>query len=160
MEVISPEYSNNLEEDYKYGALNILWYRDDKKRFLVFASIELYPNEHPKPIRIQEENHQVGNKGRKYFYFRREVMLARKLIEIYTDLAQSSKQLTTFWQKNEETFEPSVFCLNHNTQLCPLFLPRHIYPIFQGVFAQIFYLIDILQKNWKIFVWKTLTLFG
>ena len=109
MKVIIPEYNNYLEKDYKYGALNILWYRDDAKRFLVFASIELYPNEHPKPINIKEEYHRVGNKGKKYFYFTREVMLAKKLIEIYSDIVQSSKPLTTFWQKKEETFESSPF---------------------------------------------------
>lgn len=110
MKVLSPEYSNCLEKDYKYGALNILWYRDDKKRFLVFASIELYPNEHPKLIKIAEEkSSRIGNKGGKYFYFTREVLPARKLIELYTVLAQGNKQLTTFWQKNEEVFEPSVF---------------------------------------------------
>ena len=109
MKVISPKYNNYLEKDYKYGALNILWYRDDKKRFLVFANIELYPNEHPKPIRIKEDSHKVGNKGRKYFYFTREVMPAKKLIEIYSDLAQNSKPFTTFWQKKKETFEFPTF---------------------------------------------------
>ena len=147
MKVISPKYNNYLEKDYKYGALNILWYRDDKKRFLVFANMELYPNEHPKPIRIKEDSHKVGNKGRKYFYFTREVMPAKKLIEIYSDLAQKSKPFTTFWQKKRKLLNFLLFYPNHDIQLCLLFLLLHIYQIFQSVFVQTFYLTNILKKN-------------
>lgn len=147
MKVISPKYNNYLEKDYKYGALNILWYRDDKKRFLVFANMELYPNEHPKPIRIKEDSHKVGNKGRKYFYFTREVMPAKKLIEIYSDLAQNSKPFTTFWQKKRKLLNFLLFYPNHDIQLCLLFLLLHIYQIFQSVFVQTFYLTNILKKN-------------
>ena len=45
--------SNMLLEDYKYAALNILWLYDSGKRTLIFAFIELFPNECPKPINIQ-----------------------------------------------------------------------------------------------------------
>lgn len=109
MEIIKPKYNNFLKNDYKYGALNILWFRDDKKRFLIFANIELYPKEHPKPNKIDEKPRHVGNKGRKYFYFTRIVTSAKKLIKLYEELQERKEVLTTFWQKNQERFEPSVF---------------------------------------------------
>lgn len=51
--------SNMLLEDYKYAALNILWLYDSGKRTLIFAFIELFPNEYPKPINIQENSHHA-----------------------------------------------------------------------------------------------------
>ena len=109
MEIVNPKYNNFLEKDYHYGALNILWFRDDEKRFLIFANIELYPNEYPKPNKIDEQEQRVGNKGRKYFYFTRIVTSAKKLIKLYEKLQDRKEVLTTFWQANKEIFEPSIF---------------------------------------------------
>jgi len=115
MKSIIPSQENLLKIDYKYAVLNILWHRDGDVRNIIFANIELLPNEHPEPIALPESSKRIGNKGQQYFYFRRIVDSAENLINLYEDLALRKMQPITFWQENKEDFE---YC---NYSLEPLY---------------------------------------
>ncbi len=111
MKTINLEYNNYLEEDYKYAVLNILWHRDDNVRTIIFANIELYPNEYPQPIDIPETYKRIGSKGRQYLYFCRIIDTAKNLINLYESMASNKSQLTTFWQEKKEVFESCHYSL-------------------------------------------------
>lgn len=91
--------SNMLLEDYKYAALNILWLYDNGKRTLIFAFIELFPNEYPKPINIQENSHSV-NKTNKRLFFARIIDTVENILNWYSNIS-SGNVSHMFWQNNE-----------------------------------------------------------
>ena len=91
--------SNMLLEDYKYAALNILWLYDNGKRTLIFAFIELFPNEYPKPINIQENSHSV-KKTNKRLFFARIIDTVENILNWYSNIS-SGNVSHMFWQNNE-----------------------------------------------------------
>jgi len=115
MKVIKTLQDNLLKKDYKHATLNILWHRDGDVRNIIFANIELLPNEHPEPIALPESSKRIGNKGQQYFYFRRIVDSAENLINLYEDLALRKLQPIAFWQKDKEEFN------HYNYSLEPLY---------------------------------------
>lgn len=88
-----------LLEDYKYAALNILWSCENGKRTVIFAFIELFPNEFPKPIEIKEDDNKL-KKSNIRIYYKRIICLVSDALNWYKN-AVDNKPLNMFWQKNE-----------------------------------------------------------
>ena len=91
--------SNMLLEDYHYAALNILWLYDNGKRTLIFAFIELFPNEYPKPINIQENSHSI-KKTKQRLFFARVIDTAENILNWYSNILLGNIP-HMFWQNNE-----------------------------------------------------------
>ncbi len=59
---------------YCQAIIHLAWFRDDKVRHLLFGMVELRPNELPDAVSCPPKCFRVGNKGRKYLYYRRFVL--------------------------------------------------------------------------------------
>ncbi|MBO6085194.1 MAG: hypothetical protein J6P19_02205 [Acetobacter sp.] len=93
-----------LLEDYKYAALNILWscVADDNKktiRTIIFAFIELFPKEFPKPIEIEEKEGPQKKSSRRIYYKR--IICSVKRILCWYGNAIEKKRLNMFWEKDK-----------------------------------------------------------
>ena len=53
-EYIVSDKEELLTQDYQKASLSLVWHRNDKRRTIVFALIELLPKEFPTPITINE----------------------------------------------------------------------------------------------------------
>ena len=60
-------------ELYGYGqaVIHLVWFRDDKTRYLLFGMVELRPAELPHIASSSEKKARSGTKGRTYLYYRR-----------------------------------------------------------------------------------------
>ena len=99
--------TNFLLNDYRYGALNILWSCTNGHRTLIFAYIELFPNEFPIPIEIDEVEHNA-RKIKTRFYYRRIVASAEILLNWYQKALQG-EIISLFWQQDNEKFESTTY---------------------------------------------------
>lgn len=97
--------SKMLLEDYKYAALNILWscVADDNKktiRTIIFAFIELFPKEFPKPNEIEEKEGPQKKSSRRIYYKR--IICSVKRILCWYGNAIEKKRLNMFWEKDKK----------------------------------------------------------
>ena len=72
---------------YRQALIHLAWFRDGTSRHLLFGMIELRPNEFPDAVGCPEKNFRIGNKGRKYLYYRRFVLSVADAIDWYETAA-------------------------------------------------------------------------
>ena len=74
--------------EYRQAVIHLSWFRDDKVRHLLFGMIELRPNELPETESCCfPKAFRVGNKGRKYLYYRRFALPVKDAIDWYKNAA-------------------------------------------------------------------------
>ena len=59
---------------YRQAIIHLAWFHDGQVRHLLFGMVELRPNELPDAVGCPPKRSRVGNKGRKYLYYRRFVL--------------------------------------------------------------------------------------
>lgn len=101
MNIVSTLANNLLEEDYTNGVLNILWLFENGKRTIIFAYIELLPNEYPEPYNTEEKPFPISKKLKQHLYFIRIVARANDLIGWY-EKALNNEILPMFWAKDKK----------------------------------------------------------
>lgn len=72
---------------YRQALIHLAWFRDDTSRYLLFGMVELRPNEFPDAVGCPEKERRIGNKGRKYLYYRRFVLPVADAIGWYETAA-------------------------------------------------------------------------
>ena len=75
---------------YRQAIIHLAWFRDDKVRHLLFGMVELRPNEFPDAVGCPPQDFRVGNKGRKYLYYRRFVLPVEDAICWYRKAADGN----------------------------------------------------------------------
>ena len=88
MESYAIANENLLVEDYNTATLNIVWHRYDKERTIVFALIELLPQDFPMPMQISETCISVNKKGyqKQAFYHEKIVCSVNDAIRWYNNI--------------------------------------------------------------------------
>ncbi|MDE2742488.1 MAG: VPA1262 family N-terminal domain-containing protein [Gemmatimonadota bacterium] len=76
--------------EYRQAVIHLAWFRDDQVRHLLFGMVELRPNEFPDAIGCPPKGFRVGNKGRKYLYYRRFVLSVEDAIAWYRKMADGN----------------------------------------------------------------------
>ena len=68
---------------YRQAIIHLSWFRDDKVRHLLFGMVELRPSEFPDAVGCRPKSFRVGNKDRRYLYYRRFVLPVAEAINWY-----------------------------------------------------------------------------
>ena len=109
-----------LTQDYQKASLSLVWHRNDKRRTIVFALIELLPKEFPTPITINEIPQKISEKGynKQAFYYQKFVDNINNILNFYKSI-QNGKNIEydkkVFEQQNyqEDVKFPNLLLSNN-----------------------------------------------
>ena len=109
-----------LTKDYQKASLSIVWHRNDQKRTIVFALIELLPEEFPMPVAINEISQKISEKGynKQAFYYQKFIDNVDNILNLYKSI-QCEKSIVydkkTFEQQNyqEDVKFPNLLLSNN-----------------------------------------------
>lgn len=83
--------TQNLIDDYGHALVHLVWYREDRQRFLLFAMVELFPIELPPPEPTEEQAFAVRSIGRQHHvYLRRIPMTVRDALDWHSRALQGT----------------------------------------------------------------------
>lgn len=76
LQIARRDQLRRLTDDYGCALLHVVWYREDRQRFLLFAMVELVPAELPPPDQTKLQSHPVRSRGRQHHLYLRRIPMA------------------------------------------------------------------------------------
>ena len=128
------EYTVNneilLTKDYNKASLSIVWHRNDNKRTIVFALIELLPGEFPIPVTINEISQKISEKGynKQSFYYQKFVDSATNILNLYKSI-QDGKNI----EYNKIIFEQQNYTEDINFLIYYYLIIYRLYSVTKNV---------------------------